>query len=173
MIILLKLPNWIWFLFTIGVIILTNINPLLSVFFFVYPVLVALGLRQYLHNYVKLNYPFFIFNCSLLLIGNLILNIFFNGEIQATGLKAIPFIYIFYALFNFLSFPVKVLRSIELGYESTFRDHLLDIFLVFFLPIGIWFLQTRVNKIIDFYRSDDNFEYSKAYKNSNDIYHST
>lgn len=46
-------------------------------------------------------------------------------------------------------FLAKVLKSVEWQKPVIFRDYLGELFLIFFLPIGIWFLQPRVNKLFD------------------------
>ncbi|MBT1687152.1 hypothetical protein [Dawidia soli] len=43
---------------------------------------------------------------------------------------------------------MKVLKTIELDEEARFERYVLDIFLVALLPIGIWFLQPRVNRVV-------------------------
>ena len=65
------------------------------------------------------------------------------------GVEMIPFIYLMYATINSLSFPAKVLNSIERNREVSLSDYIGDFFLIVFLPIGIWFLQPRINRILE------------------------
>lgn len=46
-------------------------------------------------------------------------------------------------------FVAKVLTSVEQGRETSFRDFVGDFFLFFFQPIGVWWLQPRINNIFD------------------------
>jgi len=65
------------------------------------------------------------------------------------GLAVIPMFYVFYASLHFIAFPVKTLKSIELNRKASFGDYIGDFFLMFLLPIGIWFLQPRIRQIIE------------------------
>jgi hypothetical protein len=71
-----------------------------------------------------------------------------NKGMTFTGFSVIPILYVIYAFFDFLAFPVRVLKSIELEREAKFGDYLGDFFLILFFPIGIWFLQPRIRKIV-------------------------
>lgn len=44
-------------------------------------------------------------------------------------------------------FIAKSLKSLELNNEITFKDFRKEFFLLVLLPIGIWFIQPRINKI--------------------------
>ena len=63
------------------------------------------------------------------------------------GIAALPGFYVFYALLYCMSFPARILKSIEKGKRADFGEYIGDFFLVVFLPIGIWFLQPRINKV--------------------------
>lgn len=39
------------------------------------------------------------------------------------------------------------LKSIEIGEKAKFKDYILDAILIFMFPIGIWFIQPRLNRI--------------------------
>ena len=39
------------------------------------------------------------------------------------------------------------LKSIETGEKAKFKDYILDAILIFMFPIGIWFIQPRLNRI--------------------------
>jgi hypothetical protein len=49
-------------------------------------------------------------------------------------------------IITFYNIP-KSLKSIELGREATFKEYIVDALLLFALPIGIWFIQPRVNRL--------------------------
>lgn len=67
-----------------------------------------------------------------------------------------PFLFIF-LIFHFLSiacifysfyFTAKTYKSVELQKEVTFSDCMGEFFLIWFFPIGIWFLQPKINKMV-------------------------
>jgi hypothetical protein len=66
---------------------------------------------------------------------------------EFNGVAALPGFYVFYALLYYISFPARTLKSIENGKKADFGEYFGDFFLIVFLPIGIWFLQPRINKV--------------------------
>ncbi len=52
----------------------------------------------------------------------------------------------FGVLYTFYNVP-KSLKTLELGRKVTFTEFILDSLLMFAFPIGIWFIQPRINKI--------------------------
>lgn len=46
-------------------------------------------------------------------------------------------------------FAAKAIKSIEMEKESSISDYMGDFFLIWFYPIGIWYLQPRIHKIIN------------------------
>lgn len=67
-----------------------------------------------------------------------------------------PFLFLF-LLFHLLSiacifysffFTAKTYKSVELQKEATFSDCMGEFFLIWFFPIGIWFLQPKINKMV-------------------------
>ena len=64
-------------------------------------------------------------------------------------IESLPMFYVFYAFLYYLSFPGRSLRTIENKRLPDFGEYIGDFFLVLFLPIGIWFLQPRINRIAD------------------------
>jgi hypothetical protein len=58
--------------------------------------------------------------------------------------------YVIIALFTISiinSFPVRLLKIIETDDSTDINDYFADIFLLIFWPIGIWFIQPRLNKL--------------------------
>ena len=47
-----------------------------------------------------------------------------------------------------LYFAAKTLKTIELQREVTFSDFAGEFFLIWFFPIGIWFIQPRINRLM-------------------------
>jgi len=66
------------------------------------------------------------------------------------GYAAIIFpIHIFsmFCIFWCLAFVAKSLKSVELQRTVTFSDYAGEFFLIWFFPIGVWFIQPRINKM--------------------------
>ncbi len=123
--------------------------------YFSWPLFVGHGLQEFMPRRVELNDTFFLINGFLFIALYLGAMIVSDGHgMKFTGVAALPFFYLFYALFCFLSFPGKSLRTIENNRLAGVAEYIRDFFLVLFLPIGIWFLQPRVNKIAE-QRPDD------------------
>jgi len=118
------------------------------ILYFIYPFLIGLFLSDYLPNTVGLNHEFFIVNSLIWITSYLTIMILSEGEgMTFNGLAVIPMLYVIFAFLYYLSFPVKALKSIELNKEAKLGDYISDFFLIVFLPIGIWFLQPRINRI--------------------------
>ncbi|MNV05497.1 hypothetical protein D3C71_958380 [compost metagenome] len=54
-----------------------------------------------------------------------------------------------FCMFHTFYFVAKTIRAAELQRDVTFSDFTGDFFLVWFLPVGIWFLQPRINQLIE------------------------
>lgn len=127
---------------------------------------VATGLQSYLHPETKLRvkrFKFFFF-VPLVYLGAFML----FGAIMATQVQsmennepqdiawAIPlfilvFLMHFFSMFCIiytLYFIAKTLKSVELQREAHFSDYIGEFFLIWFFPVGVWFIQPRVNRII-------------------------
>ena len=120
-----------------------------TVLYFFIPVVLGHSLNEYLPKSVGLNYGLFMFNSFVFMLSYPLTMLLSDGQgMEFTGLAAIPAFYVFYAYLNMLAFPMKLLTSIELDREATFREYLLDFFLLLFFPIGVWFLQPRINRAV-------------------------
>jgi hypothetical protein len=58
-------------------------------------------------------------------------------------------------MFYILYFVAKTMKSVEMQKTVTFNDYAGEFFLIWFFPIGIWFLQPRINKIFGFDKSNN------------------
>ena len=158
----LKAKHWQVFLFLIIVMIITEIkienSPTLTValntsgalVYFIWPLIVGHELQNFLPKKVQLNYTFFMINGFLLILvifGSVIITD--GGALHLKGFAALPGFYLLFAWFYVFSFPGRIIRSIENNKESRLSDSIGDFFLTFFLPFGIWFLQPRINKIVE------------------------
>lgn len=123
--------------------------------YFSWPLFVGHGLQEYIPRKVELTDTFFLINGFIAMAAYLVIMILSDGQgMTFSGVEALPIFYVFYAFFYFMSFPGKSLRSIENNREVGVGEYIGDFFLVLFLPIGIWFLQPRVNKIAEQQRDE-------------------
>jgi len=54
-----------------------------------------------------------------------------------------------FCIFYCLYFCAKSLKAVELQRPVTFNDYAGEFFLIWLFPIGIWFIQPRINKMFD------------------------
>jgi hypothetical protein len=54
-----------------------------------------------------------------------------------------------FVLFKFLQFPSRTIKSIELKREAGFWEYIAVSFTIFCWPLGIWWIQPRINEISD------------------------
>jgi hypothetical protein len=62
-----------------------------------------------------------------------------------------------FCIFYCLYFVAKSLKAVEWQKPVTFSDYVGEFFLLWFYPVGVWFIQPRVNKLFD---KNDEFESS-------------
>jgi hypothetical protein len=129
-----------------------DITTILSIVGYVmvysWPLVLGLELYNYLPEKIKLNYNLFVFNGFVALAAHVAVIIVSNGQgMTFDGLSALPGFYAFYAFLHLLAFPGRTLKSIEMDQKASFNDYIGNFFLVLFWPIGVWFVQPRVNKI--------------------------
>ncbi len=157
----LALKHWQVFLILLIGIVLSNFTIyedqfstiIIRVFGFViyslWPIIVGNELNQLLPKRVTVNFNFFLINVFICLGTLATILMLSDGEgMTFSGVYALPFFYVFYAYLYCLAFPAKLLNSIETGKEVSLGKYIGDFFLIVFLPIGIWFLQPRINKIL-------------------------
>jgi len=167
----LGLPTFLTFAIFIVVAFFTNNNK----FFYTLPIIPNLtfiillliwyhslgnNLCKKLPPYVNLNLFFFnvLLFFTLIIIIGISLYVVFSFYIltvkQEIFFKFRGYSWLFSFIF-FLSilhsiyFLAKALKSVELQRKVIFRDFLIDIFLILFLPIGIWYIQPRINKVFE------------------------
>jgi peptidoglycan/LPS O-acetylase OafA/YrhL len=158
----LKARHWQIFLMLMFGLVINNYvvedNPTLTtilnlagyLIYFSWPLFVGHGLQEYIPRKVELTDTFFLINGFIAMATYLVIMILSDGQgMTFNGVEALPIFYVFYAFFYFLSFPGKSLRTIENKRLASLGEYIGDFFLVLFLPIGIWFLQPRINKIVE------------------------
>jgi hypothetical protein len=156
----LRLKHWQVFLILISGLVASNFkivdNQMLTaillligmIIYFSWILFVGHGLYQLLPDKIELNYNLFIVNSFVWLAAYLAIMIISDGEgMTFTGLAALPGFYVFYAFLHFMMFPARALKSLEKGKKADIGECIGDFFLIVFLPIGIWFIQPRINKV--------------------------
>jgi len=125
----------------------TSLRVVGVVIFFAWGLRVAHLLYQLLPEKIDLNYNMFLINSFLWFASYVVVIVLSDGAgMTFHGLAALPGFYVFFAFLHFLIFPVRVLKSIEKNHKASISECIGDFFLVVFLPIGIWFLQPRINR---------------------------
>jgi hypothetical protein len=158
--IILKGEHWQFFIIIILGFILQNFTiegkPILNLTFvligaslyFAWVIMAGNTLFQILPKKIELNYNLWVVNSFIWLITYFAVIVLSDGQgMKFNGVEVIPMLYVFYAIINSMAFPAKALKSLEKGKEAELKEYIGDFFLIIFLPIGIWFLQPRINKI--------------------------
>lgn len=128
--------------FTLG----ANLFGLLVYFFWL--LAVGLELTEYLPSKVELPRTFFVINGVILLISMVIVMTVFDGQYSDNSLVGFLWIiYLMFAMFQFLFYPAKALKSVEQENEATFAQYFGYFLLMIFWPVGIWSIQPKLNKI--------------------------
>jgi len=72
-----------------------------------------------------------------------------NYNPAITGLMIPCMFLLIVAVFYIYYFVAKTLRTAELKRAINVGDYIGEFFLIYFFPIGIWFLQPKINKLVD------------------------
>jgi hypothetical protein len=121
-----------------------------SVLFFIYPFFLGLSLFDIHPNTSSLNKNHFLIYSLIWFISTFAIVILSEGvEMKLNGIPAISILLLFYVHIKFLSFPSKLLKSIELDQDAKAKEYISDLILLALSPIGVWFLQPRINKIAE------------------------
>ncbi|HEY5746134.1 MAG TPA: hypothetical protein VIU12_08670 [Chryseolinea sp.] len=108
------------------------------------------GLYNFLPAKVEMNYNLFVINWFVFIVAYCAVLIFSDGEgMIFTGVAALPMFYVAYAFVHILIFPGRLLTSVEMRKEAAFGDYIVTVVLMFFWPIGIWFIQPRINEVVE------------------------
>jgi len=126
------------------------INVIGQLIYFSWGLFVGHGLYQIIPVKIKVNYNLFLINTFIILAAEIVLRMFFHKrEFAFHGLAVLPGFYLVYAFLQYMIFPAIELRSIENDRKADVGECIGDFFLIFLLPIGIWFLQPRINRVIE------------------------
>ena len=117
---------------------------------FLWYLILGLSLNNMTENPYKFKSGLFILAIILCAFGysNMNLQVIFNENyiipdfvtMLSTPLTLLGLIYVFYNL------PLS-LKSLEINKKVTFSDCVLDMFLLFAFPVGVWITQPRLNKL--------------------------
>lgn len=75
-----------------------------------------------------------------------------DAILELATLGILVFIFHFFSIFCILHtiyFSAKVIRSAELQTNARFSTFVGDFFLIWIFPVGIWFVQPRINKLVE------------------------
>ncbi|TVT37956.1 hypothetical protein FNT36_22650 [Hymenobacter setariae] len=155
---LLKAKHWQVFIFLVAIYFISTYckdNSLASVAVFSILLVGYIGwyallgnsLYMYLPKKIECNSTWFLVDAFLLIAFYGTIMILFDGNLQVNGVVAIPFFYLFFAIAHLFWFPAVLLISIESGSRPVFSQYAGTMLQLFFWPIGIWFIQPRINKI--------------------------
>jgi hypothetical protein len=116
---------------------------------FVWHLAVGHGLYGFLPARVEMKYNLFVINWFVLIVTYCAVLILSEGMgMIFRGVGAIPLFYFFYAFVHVLIFPGRLLRSIEMGKQAHFGDYILTVVSMMIWPVGIWFVQPRINEVV-------------------------
>lgn len=170
---ILKLKHWQIFLLLlayefglVGLLMLTEIQlPRIVealIFGYVpltaYPLLLGLGVNRYIrtpHLDRERNFKTFVtFGgiWTVLFFATEVLKLMLVTEDNAMDFQPLGIIIAtitLFVLFKFIQFPSQTIKSIELKREAGLWEYIADSFTILCWPLGIWWIQPRVNKISD------------------------
>ncbi|NML66747.1 hypothetical protein HHL22_16185 [Hymenobacter sp. RP-2-7] len=110
-------------------------------------VLVGNTLYRYLPRNATYSMTWFTVDAFIVVVSYAAFVFIFDGDFESNGLVALPAFYIFFAIAHLFWFPAAALVSIENQKEATFSQYAGTAIQLFFWPIGIWFVQPRLNKL--------------------------
>ncbi|HIN39161.1 MAG TPA: hypothetical protein EYM84_02680 [Flavobacteriales bacterium] len=113
--------------------------------------ILAESLKNRLPKNVEISDTLFLINVVVLILsfGGIRVILEPGQSVNVTGLYALPFFYIFYAIFQVYAHIAKLLTSAEEMKEVKFSHRIGEMFLFFFFIIGVFWLQPRIRKVLD------------------------
>ena len=104
-------------------------------------------LHQYLPRGVTYSISWFLADAFLIIAVYGATLIFFNGNLELSGFEAIPGLYFFFAIGHLFWLPAVSLVAIEQKSVPTFSQYAGTLIQLIIWPLGIWFIQPRLNRI--------------------------
>ena len=84
-----------------------------------------------------------------LLLTYFMTTIVYHESVIGRFLIIIPFqLFSIFSMFYCMYFIAKTIKTVELQRYVYFSDYIAEIIMIWFFPIGIWFLQPKINKMI-------------------------
>ena len=124
------------------------INTFGVIIYFLWYFAVGLELKEHLPPGIELGRTMFIINAFVLPLSMLLLIVVFNGEFSSNGFFGFVWvIYLMYAIVQFIFFPARALKSVEQQAEMGFDQYFGYFLLMLFWPVGIWWIQPKLNRI--------------------------
>lgn len=111
-------------------------------------------LNRYLPRKIAYSITWFLLDALLIILVYGVIMILFDGDLRVDGLAAIPFLYLFFAIVHMFWLPAVLLVSIENKSKPLFSQYAGTMLQLFFWPVGIWFIQPRLNKIYNAIQAD-------------------
>jgi hypothetical protein len=116
---------------------------------------IVFGLKSKLPSMMKIkltNFKIFYFTplIYILFITGWLNIVLSGGDVNPLYLAFIIPLHLFsmFCIIYTLYYVAKIFKSVELQREVSFSDFIGEFFLIWFFPIGIWFIQPRINKIM-------------------------
>ena len=116
--------------------------------------LLVLGIElyRYLPERIELGNTLFIIKGMFILLSITAIMVISNGQgmkFSGSGLVALPIFYFIFAYLHMQFFPGTILKSIESGRTASFVDYVGYGVLIWIWPIGIWFIQPKINRSVN------------------------
>jgi hypothetical protein len=125
-----------------------SINSAGTTIYFFWYFAVGMELTEYLPRRLEFWKTLFILNSFIILISMLTLIAVFDGHFAGNGFFGFLWIgYLIFAIIQFLLYPSKALRTVEQTSEANFAQYIAYFLLIIFWPVGIWWIQPKLNKI--------------------------
>lgn len=121
-----------------------------GIIYFSWIPIIGRALYRRLPKEIEFNYKLFVINSIIWLTAYSILTILTiqtMGQTIKYGQLLMVLILTFYSALSYYMFPAKVLKTIENKQKADNEDGFWYFLLFAFLPIGIWVLQPRINKV--------------------------
>ncbi|RTQ49519.1 hypothetical protein EJV47_11870 [Hymenobacter gummosus] len=156
----LTAKSWQVFLIMMVAVLLMNFSirdmPLATDILFVLGAVIYYGwfavigntLADWLPRGADYSRTWFLLDAFLVLAALCLTGVMFESRsYTATGVAALPGFYLLFAFFHVFWFPAVVLVAIEKQRRPEFGFYFGTFLLMLFWPIGLWFVQPRLNRI--------------------------
>ncbi len=125
-----------------------SINLVGSILFFLWHVAIGLELTEHLPPKEDPLTTLFIINTFVIIISMIVIIVFFDGYYSSNGLLGFLWVaYLIFALIQFFIYLSKALYTLEKENAASFEQYVGYFLLFAFWPIGIWWIQPKLNKI--------------------------